>query len=86
MGVADAAAVAETAFSTVGVKSFSRAERVERIDLAVNSLRRGIRLRIPRRTFTILARNQIIGSMRVWRMESDFLVNCSTPFLPALPS
>ena len=35
----------------------------------------------PRRTFTILARKQIIGSVREKRMESDFLVNCSTPFL-----
>ena len=38
---AEAGAVAEAAFSTVGVKSFSRAERVERVDLAVSSLRRG---------------------------------------------
>ena len=29
---AEAAAVAQAAFSTVGVKSFSRAERVERVD------------------------------------------------------
>ncbi len=38
---ATAEAVAEAAFSTVGVKSFSRVERVEYVDLAVNSLRRG---------------------------------------------
>ena len=38
---AKAAAVAETAFSTIGVKSFSRVEHVEHVDLAVNSLRRG---------------------------------------------
>ena len=38
---ATAAAVAQAAFSTVGVKSFSRVERVERVDLAVSSLRRG---------------------------------------------
>ena len=38
---AKAAAVAEATFSTVGVKSFSRAERVESVDLAVSSLRRG---------------------------------------------
>ena len=31
-GVADAAAVAKATFSTVGVKSFSRVERVERVD------------------------------------------------------
>ena len=38
---ATAEAVAEATFSTVGVKSFSRAEHVEHVDLAVSSLRRG---------------------------------------------
>ena len=37
----------------------------------------------PRRTFAAIAQNQKIGSAREKRMEYDFLVNCSTPFLVA---
>ena len=40
---ADAAAVAEAAFSTVGVKSFSRAERVERVEMGMYFRRAGAR-------------------------------------------